>query len=325
MAKIYTDNEVSLDPLKGKRIAVVGYGIQGRAQALNLRDSGLDVIVGARKGSSYDLAKREGFDVFPIGEAVSRADVILYLLPDMVQPEVWGEVERNLRDGSTLDFAHGFTIHYGLIRPKETVDIVMVAPKAPGAAVREEFLRGRGVPALVAVHRDATGEAKARALALAKGIGATRAGVIETTFKEETETDLIGEQLVLVGGLMELITKGWETLVEMGYQPEVAYFEALNEAKLIMDLIWRYGMKGMLERVSVTARYGGLTVGNKVIDEEVKRKMRTYAERVVSGEFTKEWLKFYKEGNIEELMKRIGEHKIEETGRKIREIIFREP
>ncbi len=212
-----------------------------------------------------------------------------------------------------------------MIRPKETVDIVMVAPKAPGAAVREEFLRGRGVPALVAVHRDATGEAKARALALAKGIGATRAGVIETTFKEETETDLIGEQLVLVGGLMELIIKGWETLVEMGYQPEVAYFEALNEAKLIMDLIWRYGMKGMLERVSVTARYGGLTVGKEVIDDDVKRKMRVYAERVVSGEFTKDWLRFYEEGNIDELMNRISEHEIEETGRRIREIIFREP
>ncbi|MEM3372297.1 MAG: ketol-acid reductoisomerase [Candidatus Korarchaeum sp.] len=323
MARVYTEADASLDPLKGKRVAVIGYGIQGRAQALNLRDSGLDVIVGARKGSSYDLAESEGFDVMPIGRAVAEADVILYLLPDMVQPEVWrDEVEPNLRDGATVDFAHGFTVHYGLIKPKSSVDVVMVAPKAPGAAVREEFLRGRGVPALLAVHQDASGEARARALAIAKGIGVTRAGVIETTFKEETETDLIGEQLVLVGGLMELIMKGWEVLVEMGYQPEVAYFEALNEAKLIMDLIWRYGIKGMLERVSVTARYGGLTVGSRVVDEEVKRKMRRFAEIVISGDFAKEWLNFYSSGNFNELMRRVEEHEIERVGRRLRRIIF---
>ncbi|MEM3929527.1 MAG: ketol-acid reductoisomerase [Candidatus Korarchaeum sp.] len=323
MARIYTEADASLDPLKGKRVAVIGYGIQGRAQALNLRDSGLDVIVGARKGSSHELAESEGFDVMPIGRAVAEADVILYLLPDMVQPEVWrDEVEPNLRDGATVDFAHGFTVHYGLIKPKSSVDVVMVAPKAPGAAVREEFLRGRGVPALLAVHQDASGEARARALAIAKGIGVTRAGVIETTFKEETETDLIGEQLVLVGGLMELIMKGWEVLVEMGYQPEVAYFEALNEAKLIMDLIWRYGIKGMLERVSVTARYGGLTVGSRVLDEEVKRKMRRFAEMVISGDFAKEWLNFYSNGNFNELMRRVEEHEIERVGRRLRRIIF---
>ncbi len=325
MAKMYTDEDVSLDPLVGKKVAVVGYGIQGRAQALNLRDSGVDVIVGIRKGKSWERAEEEGFEVYEVGEAVSRADVVLYLLPDMVQPEVWvSEVEPNLRDGAVVDFAHGFTVHYGLIRPKDSVDVVMVAPKAPGAAVREEFLRGGGVPALVAVQQDSSGRALEYALAIAKGIGATRAGVIETTFAEETETDLIGEQNVLVGGLMELILKGWETLVDMGYQPEVAYFEALNEAKLIMDLIWRYGMKGMLERVSVTARYGGLTVGPKVLDDGVKDRMRRYAERVVSGEFAREWVKVYRNGGerLSELMRRVEEHPIEEVGRRVRKLIF---
>ncbi|MDK2383400.1 MAG: ketol-acid reductoisomerase, partial [Candidatus Korarchaeota archaeon] len=209
---------------------------------------------------------------------------------------------------------------------KSSVDVVMVAPKAPGAAVREEFLRGRGVPALVAVHQDSSGMALEYALAIAKGIGATRAGVIETTFAEETETDLIGEQNVLVGGLMELILKGWETLVDMGYQPEVAYFEALNEAKLIMDLIWRDGIKGMRERVSVTARYGGLTVGPKVLDDGVKDRMRRYAERVVSGEFAREWVKVYRNGweRFNELMRRVEEHPIEEVGRRVRRLIFGE-
>ncbi len=327
MAKMYTDGDVSLDPLMGKKVAVAGYGIQGRAQALNLRDSGVDVIVGVRRGKSWERAEGEGFEVYEVGEAVSKADVILYLLPDMVQPDVWmNEVEPNLGDGAVVDFAHGFTVHYGLIKPKSSVDVVMVAPKAPGAAVREEFLRGRGVPALVAVHQDSSGMALEYALAIAKGIGATRAGVIETTFAEETETDLIGEQNVLVGGLMELILKGWETLVDMGYQPEVAYFEALNEAKLIMDLIWRYGIKGMLERVSVTARYGGLTVGPKVLDDGVKDRMRRYAERVVSGEFAREWVKVYRNGGgrFNELMRRVEEHPIEEVGRRVRRLIFGE-
>ncbi len=327
MANVYLDEDVSLKPLEGKTLAVVGYGIQGRAQALNLRDSGLNVIVGVRKGKSWDLAKKEGFEVYSVGDAVAKADVVLYLLPDMVQPDVWvREVEPNLKEGAVVNFAHGFTIHYGLIKPRRELDVVMVAPKAPGAAVREEYLRGKGAPALVAVYQDYSGMAKDFALAIAKGIGATRSGVIETTFAEETETDLIGEQNVLVGGLMELLMKGWETLVDMGYQPEVAYFEALNEAKLIMDLIWRYGIKGMLERVSVTARYGGLTVGPKVLDDEVKDKMRRYAERVVSGEFANEWVRTYRNngGKLKELMRKVEEHPIEEVGRQVRRLVFGE-
>ncbi len=325
MAKVYVDEDVSLDPLEDKTLAVVGYGIQGRAQALNLRDSGLNVIVGVRKGKSWDLAEKEGFKVYSVGDAVAEADVVLYLLPDMVQPDVWAtEVEPNIRDGAVVNFAHGFTIHYGLIKPKRELDVVMVAPKAPGAAVREEYLRGKGAPALVAVYQDYSGMAEEFALAIAKGIGATRSGVIETTFAEETETDLIGEQNVLVGGLMELLMKGWETLVDMGYQPEVAYFEALNEAKLIMDLIWRYGMKGMLDRVSVTARYGGLTVGPKVLNDEVKDRMRRYAERVVSGEFANEWIRTYRNNGrkLEELLRKIEEHPIEEVGRQVRKLVF---
>jgi len=328
VAKIIRDEDVSLEPLMGKRIAVIGYGSQGRAQALNLRDSGLDVVVGVRRGGpSWGRAREDGMEVYEIPEAVRQADVVMMLLPDMVQPRVWEEqVRPNLRPGTVLDFAHGFTVHYGLIRPPVDVDVVMVAPKGPGRLVREEFLRGRGVPALVAVWQDATGRAWDTVLALAKGIGATRAGVIRTTFREETETDLIGEQTVLVGGLMELITKGFEVLVELGYQPEVAYFEVLNEAKLIMDLIWRYGIVGMLERVSVTARYGGLTVGPRVINEDVKKRMFEAAERVRSGEFAEELLEEYKRGmlTLEKLMNSRRSHMIEKVGSEIRRMVFGE-
>ncbi|RUM47827.1 MAG: ketol-acid reductoisomerase [Hyperthermus sp.] len=328
MAEIIGDREASLEPLKGKTIAVIGYGSQGRAQALNLRDSGLNVVVGVRPGGpSWKRAVEDGMKTLSIPEAVKIADVVMVLLPDMVQPKVWREqIEPNLRDGVTLDFAHGFTIHYGLIKPPSSVDVVMVAPKGPGQLVREEYLAGRGVPALVAVYQDASGSAWDTVLALAKGIGATRAGVIKTTFREETETDLIGEQTVLVGGLMELIRKGFETLVELGYQPEVAYFEVLNEAKLIMDLIWRYGITGMLERVSVTARYGGLTVGPQVIDERVKENMRRAAERVRSGEFAREWVKEYEGGmqRLSKLMDEMRRHSIEEVGARLRKIIFHE-
>jgi ketol-acid reductoisomerase len=326
MARVYTDSDASLEPLKNKTIAVIGYGIQGRAQAMNLRDSGLRVVVGLRKGGkSWDLAVSERFEVYEVEEAVKRADVVLVLIPDMEQPKVWErQIGPFLKEGAVVDFAHGFNIHYGLIKPPRHVDVVMVAPKAPGKAVREEFLAGRGVPALVAVHQDYSGSALKYALALAKGIGATRAGVIETTFAEETETDLIGEQTVLVGGLMELIKRGFEVLVEMGYQPEVAYFEVLNEAKLIMDLIWQRGIYGMLNGVSDTAKYGGLTVGPKVIDEDVKDKMRQAAFRVKSGEFAKEWVEEYSKGapTLKRLMEAVKNHPIEQVGTQMRKLLF---
>jgi len=325
--ELIRDQEVSVEPLVGKKVAVLGYGSQGRAQALNLRDSGIDVVIGVRRnGASWRRAQQDGFEVMEFPDAVKQADVVMMLLPDMVQPDVWKEhVRPYLRPGMTVDFAHGFTVHYGLVDPPSYVDVVMVAPKGPGQLVREEFLRGYGVPALVAVWQNYTGRAWDTVLALAKGIGATRAGVIKTTFQEETETDLIGEQTVLVGGLMELITKGFEVLVELGYQPEVAYFEVLNEAKLIMDLIWRYGITGMLERVSVTARYGGLSVGPSIINDEVKQRMRLAAERVRSGEFAKEWLAEYEAGmpNLSTMLEKRKAHLIERVGRSIREMVFR--
>jgi ketol-acid reductoisomerase len=324
MARIYKDEDADLSILTNKTIAILGYGIQGRAWALNMRDSGLRVIVGVRPGRSFDTAKQEGFEVYTVADAVKRADVIAVLLPDMVQPSVWREeVEPNLRPRTTVVFAHGFNIRFGLIKPPTNVDVVLVAPKAPGKAVRDEFVRGWGVPALVAVHQDYTGNALKTALAIAKANGFTRVGVIETTFAEETETDLIGEQTVLVGGLMELIKKGFEVMVELGYQPEVAYFEVLNEAKLIMDLIWERGLTGMLLGVSETARYGGLTVGPYVIDDTVKERMRRAAERVKSGEFAKEWVEEYSRGapRLKELLNAIERHQIEIVGNELRRMM----
>ncbi|UXD21400.1 ketol-acid reductoisomerase [Ignicoccus pacificus DSM 13166] len=325
MAQIWKDDEVSLEPLKGRKVAVIGYGSQGRAWALNMRDSGIDVVVGLRpEGKSWKLAEQDGFKPKPIPEAAKEADVIIMLIPDMAQPEIYEKyIEPNLKEGDALVFAHGFNIHFGLIKPPKYVDVVMVAPKSPGPKVREAYEQGRGVPALVAVHQDATGKAWDLVLAIAKAIGCTRAGVIKTTFKEETETDLIGEQTVLVGGLMELLLKGFENLVELGYQPEVAYFEAINEAKLIMDLIWQYGFYGMLKRVSDTAKYGGLTVGPKVIDEHVKENMKKASERVLNGEFAKEWVEEYKKGmpTLNELMEKVKNHPAEKVGKELRKMM----
>jgi len=324
LARIYKDHEIDDSILRESTIAVIGYGSQGRAQALNLRDSGFNVIVGLRReGQSWKLATSEGFTVYEIPEAVKRGDVVLFLIPDTEQPKVYEEkVRPYLSEGKSLCFAHGFNIHFGIIKPPREVDVFMVAPKSPGAKVREMYLQGKGVPALVAVHNDYSGKALQKALAIAKGIGCARAGVIETTFKEETETDLVGEQCVLVGGLMELIKKGFEILVEEGYQPEVAYFEVCNEAKLIMDLIYSGGLLYMLKNVSDTAKYGGLTVGPKVIDETVKEKMKEAARRVRDGSFAREWVEECASGKkrLSELMKEVEEHLIEKVGKEMRKL-----
>jgi ketol-acid reductoisomerase len=324
MVKVYFDQDASLDPIKDKTIAVIGYGSQGEAQAKNLRDSGLKVIVGLRQGGkSWSKAREDGFEVYSIPEATKKGDIVLFLIPDMSQPEVYTEaIAPNMTEGKTLDFAHGFNIHFKQIIPPKNIDVIMVAPKSPGARVRETFLEGFGVPALIAVHQDFSGKAKETALAIAKGIGCTRAGVIETTFKDETESDLIGEQTVLVGGLIELIKNGFEVLVESGYPPELAYFEACNEAKLIMDLIYRRGITGMLQAVSDTAKYGGLTVGPKVIDSHVKENMRKVVENVRSGAFAKEWIEEHRNGEkrLRQLMKEIENHELERVGRFIRKM-----
>lgn len=322
MVKVYFDKDAALEPLKDKTIAVIGYGSQGNAQANNMRDSGLNVIMGLRPGGrSWRRAEEDGFKVFSVSEAAKKADVISILIPDMVQPEVYKEsIEPYLTEGKTLDFAHGFNIRFKQIVPPKNVDVIMVAPKGPGPRVRETFSEGFGVPALIAIYQDWSGKAKESALAVAKALGSTRAGVLETTFKDETESDLIGEQTVLVGGLIELIRNGFEVLVENGYPQELAYFEACNEAKLIMDLIYQKGIIGMLRAVSDTAKYGGLTVGSKVIDEHVKENMRKAVKEVQSGKFAEEWIGEHKSGekNLKALMEEIEEHPLEKVGKFIR-------
>ncbi|MBS7624577.1 MAG: ketol-acid reductoisomerase [Candidatus Bathyarchaeia archaeon] len=322
MVKIYFDKDADIGVIKDKIISVIGYGSQGSAQAQNMRDSGLKVIVGVRpEGESWRRAKEDGFEVYPVPEAARIGDIIFMLVPDMVQPAIYREsIAPNLSEGKVLDFAHGFNVHFGQIVPPKNIDVIMVAPKSPGPRLRETYLSGFGVPALIAIYQDYSGKAKSIALAIAKALGCTRAGVIETTFKDETESDLIGEQTVLVGGLIELIKKGFEVLVECGYPPELAYFEACNEAKLIMDLIYQKGIVGMLRAVSDTAKYGGLTIGPKVIDEHVKENMRRVARDVQSGKFAKEWIAEHEAGEktLEKLMKEIEEHPIEKVGALIR-------
>lgn len=324
MAKVYYDADVSLEPLKGKTVAVIGYGSQGQAQAKNMKDSKINVILGLRpRGSSWKAATNDGFDVYSVPEAVQKADIVHMLIPDLEQPTVYkSQVAPYMTKGKTLCFSHGFNVHFKQIVPPPHVDVIMVAPKSPGPRLRETYLDGFGVPALVAVYQNPSGKAMEKALAIAKSIGCTRAGVLETTFKEETETDLVGEQAVLVGGLIELIKKGFEVLVEAGYQPELAYFEVCNEAKLIMDLIYQKGFVGMLRAVSDTAKYGGLTVGPKVIDDHVKANMKKTVGTVQSGEFAKEWVGKSDKAKevLESLIKEVEDHQIEKVGKFIRKM-----
>ena len=292
MAKIHRDKDANLDALKGKTVAVIGYGIQGRAHALCLRDSGINVVVAELEGTqAWKNAEADGMSVMSADKAAAQADVIALLTQDHVQPAVYrSALAPNLKQGNALMFAHGFNIHYNQIVPPADVDVFMVAPKGPGSLVRAEYEKGRGVPALLAVHQDASGKAKQIGLAYAKALGATRAGVLDTTFSEETETDLFGEQAVLCGGVTELIKAGFETLIEAGYQPECAYYEVLHELKLIVDLIQAHGIVGMRRRVSDTAEYGDMTRGPVVIGPEVREAMEDLLEEIQSGEFAREWI-----------------------------------
>jgi len=322
MAKLYYDADADLGRLEGKKVAVIGYGSQGHAHALNLRDSGVDVRVGLYEGSkSWPKAEADGLTVKPVAEAAAEADFIMMLIPDTIQPKVYKEsIEPALAPGKTLMFAHGFNIRFEQIVPPDFVDVSMVAPKAPGHRVREIFVEGGGTPGLVAVHQDASGEALANALAYAKGIGCTRAGVIETTFAEETETDLFGEQAVLCGGVSALIKAGFETLVNAGYQPEIAYFECLHELKLIVDLIYQGGLSYMRYSVSDTAEHGDYTAGPKIVTEEVRRNMQKILEDVQSGAYAREWIEENEKGRpwFNKMREQERQHPIEEVGRRLR-------
>ncbi|MEW5800925.1 MAG: ketol-acid reductoisomerase [bacterium] len=322
MAKMYYEQDADLQHLQNRTIAVIGYGNQGAAQAKNMRDSGLKVIISDIKGSSqWSQAEKDGFSVMTTKEAAARADVIQVLVPDQYQADVYSQdIKEHMTGGKALVFSHGFNIHFGQIVPPADIDVYMVAPKGPGHLVRETYEQGRGVPALIAVQQDATGKAKDLALAHAKGIGATRAGVLETTFAEETETDLFGEQAVLCGGLSELIKAGFDTLVEAGYQPEIAYFECLHEVKLITDLIYSKGISGMRQAISDTAEYGDLTRGSRVINEDVREEMHDILAEIQSGEFAREWILENKANRpvFNALRRMQKEHLIEQVGQKIR-------
>jgi ketol-acid reductoisomerase len=319
--QLYLEADVQADALSGERIAVLGYGSQGRAHAKNLRDSGYDVVLGLRPGGKTTApAQRDGFEVLSPAAAVEGAGLAAFLVPDMAQGKLYREIEATLKSGATLLFAHGFNIHYGQIKPRADLDVVLIAPKGPGDLVRRQYEIGRGVPCLLAVAQDATGKAQARALTYAHGIGGTRGGVLATTFAEETETDLFGEQAVLCGGATELIVRGFETLVEAGYQPEVAYFECMHEMKLIVDLLHEGGLKKMHEFISETAKFGDLTRGPRIVDEHVKNSMRAVLKEVQDGTFAKEWVAENESGlkNYNELLRKDLDHSIEKVGKELR-------
>ena len=318
--RIYSRKDVDKKALRGARICVLGYGSQGRAHALNLKDSGYDVVIGVRKGASWRKAKRDGLEVAEPAKAAAGADLVAMLAPDLAQAGLYKAVLPSLKPGATLLFAHGFNVHFGQIKPRKDLDVVLIAPKGPGDLVRRQYQQGRGVPCLIAVAQDATGKAHAKALAYADGIGGTRGGVLETTFGEETETDLFGEQAVLCGGATELVLKGFETLVEAGYQPEVAYYECLHELKLIVDLLHEGGIAKMHQFISETAKYGDLTRGPRVVDRHTKREMKKILEEIQEGKFARQWISENRRGRkkYDALMKKDLEHPIEQVGRKLR-------
>lgn len=323
--KVFYENDADLTYLKNKTVAIIGYGSQGHAHAQNLRDSSVNVIVGQRPGGpNYDLAKEHGFEPMSAAEAAARADLIMILLPDQVQARVFREdILPGLKPGNVLAFAHGFNIHFGGIVPPKDVDVIMIAPKGPGHLVRRVYTEGAGVPCLYAVQQDASGQATEIALAYAKGLGATRAGVLKTTFKEETETDLFGEQAVLCGGLSALVKAGWETLVEAGYQPEVAYFECLHEMKLIVDLIYEGGLSRMRYSISDTAEYGDYTRGPRVVNEQTKATMKQVLKEIQEGDFANEFIVDMNAGSprFKSLRRINAEHPIEAVGKQLREMM----
>ena len=322
-AKIYYQDDCDLSLLKGKKIAIIGYGSQGHAHALNLKESGMDVVIGLYEGSkSKEKAEKQGLEVLNTSEAVKSADVIMILINDELQADMYEkDIEPNLKDGDMLMFAHGFNIHYGRIKPPAGVDVTMIAPKAPGHTVRSEYIEGKGTPCLVAVYQDASGQALDKALAYAAGIGGARAGVLETTFREETETDLFGEQAVLCGGVTALMQAGFETLVEAGYDPRSAYFECVHEMKLIVDLIYQSGFKGMRYSISNTAEYGDYITGPKIITDETKKTMKKVLDDIQSGKFADEFIHEMKDNGgkkLDEFRKASAEHLLEKTGEEVR-------
>jgi ketol-acid reductoisomerase len=319
--QLFVESDVDAKALSGEKIAVLGYGSQGRAHALNLRDSGYNVVIGIRPdGNTTPKAQRDGFAVKAPAEAVKDAGLVAFLLPDTAQAKLYKDIEQSIKKNATLLFAHGFNIHYKQIVPRADLDVVLIAPKGPGDLVRRQYEQGRGVPCLIAVAQDTTGKAHARALAYAHGIGGTRGGVLQTTFGEETETDLFGEQAVLCGGATELVVRGYQTLVDAGYQPEVAYFECMHELKLIVDLLHEGGLKKMHQFVSETAKYGDLTRGPRIIDEHVRASMRQVLKEVQDGTFAKQWIEENKAGqpNYKRLLQEDLDQGIEKVGKTLR-------